>query len=78
MQVDDFKELLDLDDLPDEDRLGYQTLGGFVMSQLGSIPVSGEHFEWRRLRFEVMDMDGRRVDKILVIPASDNPAEKPE
>jgi len=78
MQVDDFKELLDLDDLPDEDRLGYQTLGGFVMSQLGSIPVSGEHFEWRRLRFEVMDMDGRRVDKILVIPVSDSPTEKPE
>ncbi len=76
MQVDDFKELLDLDELPDEDRLGYQTLGGFVMSQLGTIPVSGDHFEWQNLRFEVMDMDGRRVDKILVAPAGNAPVEK--
>jgi putative hemolysin len=68
LAIDEFKDLLDLDSLPEEDRVGYQTLGGFVMSQIGSIPATGQHFEWADFRFEVMDMDGRRVDKILVTP----------
>jgi putative hemolysin len=57
---------LAVDALPDEDRIGYQTLGGFVMSQLGHIPNLGQWFEWNAMRFEVVDMDGRRVDKVLV------------
>lgn len=68
LAIDEFKDLLDLDDLPEEDRVGYQTLGGFVMSQIGSIPTAGQHFEWGNYRFEVMDMDGRRVDKVLATP----------
>jgi len=68
LAIDEFKDLLDLDSLPEEDRVGYQTLGGFVMSQIGSIPAAGQHFDWADFRFEVMDMDGRRVDKILVTP----------
>lgn len=64
--VDELKEVLELDDLPEEDRVGYQTVGGLVMSQLGAIPVSGQAFDWKGWRFEVIDMDGRRVDKILV------------
>ena len=36
------------------------------MTQLGSIPAAGQHFEWDGWRFEVLDMDGRRVDKVLV------------
>ena len=68
LQIDEFKEILELNDLPEEDRAGFQTLGGFVMAQLGSIPSSGQHFEWNKLRFEVVDMDGRRVDKVLVAP----------
>ena len=66
MPVDEFKDLLDLDDLPDEDRVGYQTLGGFVMNQLGEVPTTGQMFTWGLYKFEVMDMDGRRVDKILI------------
>jgi putative hemolysin len=66
LQIDEFKEILELDDLPDEDRAGYQTLGGFVMTQMGNIPTAGQHFEWEGWRFEVVDMDGRRVDKVLV------------
>jgi putative hemolysin len=66
LQIDEFKEILELDDLPEEDRAGYQTLGGFMMTQLGSIPAAGQHFEWDGWRFEVVDMDGRRVDKVLV------------
>ena len=66
MPVDEFKDLLELDDLPDEDRVGYQTLGGFVMNQLGEVPTAGQMFTWDQYKFEVMDMDGRRVDKILI------------
>jgi putative hemolysin len=50
-----------MDDLED-----YQTLGGFVMGQVGRIPEAGVHFEWNGFRFEVVDMDSRRVDKVLV------------
>ncbi len=62
-----FKELLDIEqDLPGEQRGGYQTLGGFVVMHLGKIPAAADHFIWGRYRFEVMDMDGNRVDKVLV------------
>ena len=74
LQVDEFKDILGIDELPDEDRAGYSTVGGFIMSQLGSIPVTGDHFTWEKWRFEVVDMDGRRVDKILVAPVP-NPTE---
>lgn len=68
LQIDEFKDILDIPALPDEERASYQTLGGFVMSQLGNIPHSGDAFEWGKWRFEVVDMDGRRVDKVLVSP----------
>jgi putative hemolysin len=66
LQIDELKDILDLDELPEEDHAGFQTLGGFMMNQLGEIPTAGQHFEWEGLRFEVVDMDGRRVDKVLV------------
>ena len=68
MRVDEMKPLLDLDSLPDEDRVGYQTLGGFIMSQFDTIPITGQTLEWSNWRFEVVDMDGRRIDKVLVTP----------
>ncbi len=66
LPVEELKELIAIKELPDEDRAGYQTAGGFVMSTLGGVPSSGEHFELLGYRFEVVDMDNRRVDKILV------------
>jgi putative hemolysin len=44
----------------------YHTMGGFVMEQLGRVPNEGDKFEWLGMQFEVMDTDGRRVDKILI------------
>ncbi len=72
LPIDRFKEVFDLETLPDEERVGYQTLAGFILSQLGVIPTAGQVFEWSGLRFEVVDMDGRRIDKVLVyrIPSS--------
>jgi putative hemolysin len=61
---DDFKELFNLRRLPDEEE--YETLGGFVLLHLRRIPKAADQFEWSGMRFEVMDMDGNRVDKVLV------------
>ena len=69
MPVDEFKELFQLNKLPEEETGIYQTLGGFMMAQLGRVPEPADHFEWQGMRFEVMDMDGKRVDKVLVVPS---------
>jgi putative hemolysin len=61
---DEFKEIFNLRHLPAEEE--YETLGGFVMTQMGRIPQAADRFEWNGLRLEVMDMDGNRVDKVLV------------
>ena len=64
LEVDEFKELFDFNSLPHEDE--YETLSGFVMASLGRMPQAADQFEWSGYRFEVMDMDGRRVDKVQV------------
>jgi putative hemolysin len=66
--IDDLKELLGVPRLPDEDSGSYQTLGGLVMLQVGRVPVTGDTFVSAGYRFEVVDMDGKRVDKVLVTP----------
>jgi len=69
VHIDKLKEIFDIEKLPDEEHGHYQTVGGFVMTQVRSIPTVGQCFEWGKLRFEVVDMDGRRVDKVLVTPS---------
>jgi putative hemolysin len=71
LRIDELKSILDLDRLPNEEAHGFQTLGGFVQSQLRAIPAPGQSFEWGGWRFEVMDMDRRRVDKVLVTEVVD-------
>jgi putative hemolysin len=66
MPVHELKELLDLTKLPEEPNLGYETLGGLMMTMLSRIPKKGDFFEYAQHRFEVMDMDGKRVDQVLV------------
>ena len=88
LDIGDFKALVDREELPDEVSGGYHTIGGFVMHHLGRIPMAGEHFRWDGLSFEVMDMDGKRVDKILVAeveevnqspgPNQEPPGERPD
>ena len=79
LEVDEFKEIFDLPLLPHEAE--YETLSGFVMMSLGRMPQPADRFEWHGLKFEVMDMDGRRVDKVLVTtlpPRPPSPAESNE
>jgi putative hemolysin len=64
LAVDDLKELLGVAALPDEG--DFQTLGGFVVSLAGRLPRVGDYFDWQDFRFEIVDMDGNRVDKVLV------------
>ena len=64
LDIDEFKEIFNLGSLPNEG--DYETLAGFVMASLGRIPHAADQFEWEGLRFEVVDMDARRVDKVLV------------
>ena len=66
--IDELKDILHLRKLPDEASGDYATLAGFVLLQLGRIPQTGEYFEWGSYRFEVVDMDGRRIDTVLVQP----------
>lgn len=70
LPVDELKAGLSLRELPDEERVLYQTVNGMVMTMLGHIPQVGDRFEWGGLSYEVMDMDGFRVDKVLVSPIS--------
>ena len=65
--VERLKSVLDIvDDLPGEDEHSFHTLGGFIMHALGRVPAPTDHFEVLGWRFEVMDMDRNRVDKVLV------------
>ncbi len=66
----ELRELFDIDHLPGEDEGRFETLAGFVMDQLGVIPSAADAFTWDSYRFEVVDMDGIRIDKVLVSPAN--------
>jgi len=64
--VDEFKEHFSVQKIPDERSGQFQTIGGFVMHRLGRVPVAGDAFDTDVLHFEVVDMDGNRVDKLIV------------
>ena len=70
LPIEDLQDALDLGPLPGQEEHQYTTVAGFVLHQLGRIPRAADRFEWEGLRFEVVDMDGRRVDKVLVGRAS--------
>ncbi len=70
LSIEKFRQVLALEEMPGEADV-FHTVGGFVMMQLGRVPKITDHFEWSGLRFEVIDMDRNRIDKVLVarIPA---------
>ena len=65
--VGDLAEKMESLELPEGAGRDYQTVAGFVVSQLAHVPAEGEIFEWKGWRFEIIDMDRHRVDKVLVI-----------
>ena len=75
--VPELKDRLALETLPEEDRGRYNTLAGMIMLLLGHLPETTDSVEWEGWRFEVVDLDGRRVDKVLAsqLPAREALAE---
>src|SRR5829696_3523022 len=66
--ANELREHLGLGELPREEEADYHTVGGMVMDNLGRVPATGDRFDWEGYTFEVLDMDGRRVDKVLITP----------
>jgi putative hemolysin len=66
LSIDDFKDHVKLDELPSEEENDFRTLAGFIITYLGHIPKIGENFEALGYRFEIIDMDGNRIDKIML------------
>ena len=69
LSTDDLRELLRAGELPGEDEHDFRTVAGMVMTALGHVPQVGEIFSWQGINFEVVDLDGARIDKLLVTPA---------
>jgi putative hemolysin len=65
LPTDEMRDLLRIPKAALQDG-SYRTVGGLVMAELGKVPTAGDHFTWSGLRVEVVDMDGKRVDKVLV------------
>jgi len=70
LPIDKFRDLFPDVELPEEEAGSYHTLSGFVLMRLGRIPAAADHFDWRGWRFEVVDMDANRIDKVLAAPSS--------
>jgi putative hemolysin len=71
ISIENFRDQFHLGHLPGEQENYYQSLGGFVLYMLNRIPTEGDIVSWEGYRFEVVDMDAKRVDKILVTPPED-------
>lgn len=70
---DELKERLNIKCLPEQDRAIYNTLSGMMMLKLGRIAQTTDSIEWQNWRFEIVDMDGKRIDKVLATPLSTPP-----
>lgn len=69
LPIDELMAFFDIAAMPSEG--SYQTVGGFMVLMMGSVPSTGEYFEWNDMRFEIADMDGNRVDKVLISLATE-------
>lgn len=67
LPVEDLRELVGGGRLPDEDEHDFHTAAGMVIAHFGRIPYVGEHFDWSQWRIEVVDLDGPRIDKLLLL-----------
>lgn len=75
LPVDSFHDILpEMGRLPGAEAREYETIAGFVLLQLGRVPRAGDGFDYNGARFEVMDMDGKRIDKLLVVPPPPAPS----
>ena len=73
--VPELKDRLALKNVPEEERGRYNTLSGMVMLLLGRLPQTGDRCEWGGWCFEIVDLDGKRIDKVLATPVKEVPTE---
>jgi putative hemolysin len=75
-QIDlhEFRQRLRCPALPGEESGSFHTLAGFLLHRFARVPRAGDQFSWNGLHFEVIDMDGQRIDKVLVGPDPQHPA----
>ncbi|MBC7086215.1 MAG: HlyC/CorC family transporter [Methanomethylovorans sp.] len=64
--IEKLKDVLSVDSFPEEEEGYYRTIAGLIMYVLQRIPKTGDYIEFKGLRYEVVDMDGNRIDKVLV------------
>jgi putative hemolysin len=64
--IDEFKEYFKIKSMPEQDSGEYETIGGFLMYLMGRIPAAADNMQWEQYRFEIVDMDGNRIDKVLL------------
>jgi putative hemolysin len=74
MPVNELKARLDIKELPAEDKNRYNTLAGLLMYALGQLPAQGQVIELADWRFEVLELEGRRIDKVLATQSMAAPA----
>jgi putative hemolysin len=74
LSIDEFQDLFEPVNLPEGD---YETLAGFILTRLGRIPSVADRFEWGGITFEIVDMDGNRVDRVLVARADGSIGTRP-
>lgn len=80
LDIEDMKDMLHIGELEDQERVDYQTVAGFLLSRFGFIPKASDYVTFGSFKFEVVDMDGRRIDKVLVtrVEADPDAAADPE
>jgi putative hemolysin len=76
--IPELKDRLGLRAVPEEERGRYHTLAGMLLLLLGRLPQTGDTSEWEGWRLEIVDMDGKRIDKVLVSPVPDDPPDPNE
>ena len=77
MPVSELKARLEIRELPEEDRGRYNTLAGLLLSVSGHLPAEGERIDCGAWQFEVVELDGKRVDKVMAISRPTGPATEP-
>lgn len=73
VSVDEVRRLLKLEKLPGDESAEVNTLAGVMFNWFGRLPREGDYFAWNGYRFEIVDMDGPRIDKVLIVPAQNLP-----
>ncbi|PTQ77827.1 putative hemolysin [Nitrosospira multiformis] len=68
--IPELKDRLGIKEVPEEEKGRYNTLSGMIMLLVGRLPQTADRCEWEGWTFEVVDMDGKRIDKVLAIPKS--------